>query len=89
MIYVADASNNLGEAKDARDSGFIGLYMVLYRALFPWLHRPQDPFSSGSISLGSTIIDFPGSSLLDNPRILVSIPTRIYGSTKFLTTLID
>jgi hypothetical protein len=36
-----------------RGSGFIGLD-TFDQALFPWLHSPLDPSSSGSISLGST-----------------------------------
>jgi len=59
-------------------SGFIGLD----QALFPWLHRPRDLISSGSMSPGSTrsgvtpthsstIIVSSGSLPWGNPRILV------------------
>ncbi len=34
-------------------SGFIGLDVVWHQALYPWLHRPRDLFSSGSASSGS------------------------------------
>jgi len=37
-----------------RGSGFIGVGIKRYQALCPWLHCPRDPFSPGSMSLGST-----------------------------------
>ena len=39
--------------------GFGFHWLDVYQALFPWSHRPQDPSSSGSISLGSTRFGLP------------------------------
>jgi hypothetical protein len=69
-----------------RDSDFIGLD-IFDQALIPWLQSPQEPISSGSISLGSldretpthssSITEASGLLLWGYPRILaLLLPSR-------------